>query len=146
MSLLTDKIFVKALRANTSLMAMLPAGDVYNTAIPVPDENVDNTQLPYIIVTFDSMTNNDSTKDSYEGDTDTVQVGIEVAASSRSSLSEIIEDIRSTVMSYFEAATEADDDYELVPLDYLITAGPVQYDSMKPCYWQTLHYQCDVNA
>jgi hypothetical protein len=24
-------------------------------------------------------------------------------------------------------------------------AQPVQYDSLKPCYWQRLTYQCDTN-
>ena len=50
MSLITDAIFVKALRSNAALIAQLPAGDVYNTAIALPDEDADNAPLPYIIV------------------------------------------------------------------------------------------------
>ena len=38
MSLQTDIIFVKALRSNAELIEQLPAGDVYNTAIALPDE------------------------------------------------------------------------------------------------------------
>ena len=63
MSLLTDIIFVKALRADENLMAQLPAGDVYNTAIALPDEDLDNAPLPYIIVSFDGLTNDVETKD-----------------------------------------------------------------------------------
>ena len=46
MSLQTDIIFVKALRADENLMAQLPAGDVYNTTIALPDEDLDNAPLP----------------------------------------------------------------------------------------------------
>ena len=46
MSLLTDIIFVKALRANAALMKELAAGDVYNTTIALPDEELDNAELP----------------------------------------------------------------------------------------------------
>ena len=60
MSLLTDIIFVKALRSNAALMSMLPAHDVYNTTIALPDEDMDNAPVPYIIVTFDGMQNEDS--------------------------------------------------------------------------------------
>ena len=28
--------------------------------------------------------------------------------------------------------------------DYQFSAEAVQYDSLKPCYWQALVYQCDV--
>ena len=30
-------------------------------------------------------------------------------------------------------------------MSYQFSADSVQYDSMKPCYWQTLHYQCEVS-
>ena len=52
MSLITDAIFVKALRSNTELIEQLPAGDVYNTAIALPEEEADNASVPYIIVSF----------------------------------------------------------------------------------------------
>ncbi|MBQ5756867.1 MAG: hypothetical protein IIV88_06385 [Erysipelotrichaceae bacterium] len=63
MSLQTDIIFVKALRANADLMKQLAAGDVYNTAIALPDEDLDNAPLPYVIVSFDGLTNDVETKD-----------------------------------------------------------------------------------
>lgn len=146
MSLQTDIIFVKALRSNQTLMAELPAGDVYNTAIALPEPDADNAPLPYIIVTFDSMTNDQSTKDGYEGDFDNVQIGIEVAAETRPQLCSLMEDIRTTVREYFENILDSDQDYHLVPLDYQLSASAVQYDDMKPCYWQSLNYSCDVNA
>ena len=29
-------------------------------------------------------------------------------------------------------------------MDYNFAAQQIQYDSLKPCYWQVLTYQCDV--
>ena len=78
MSLLTDIIFVKALRADETLMAKLAAGDVYNTTIALPDEDLDNAPLPYVIVSFDGLTNEVETKDDpYEGDSDNVTISVE---------------------------------------------------------------------
>lgn len=144
MSLLTDTIFVKALQADTELLAMLPAHDVYNTSIALPDRDLDNAPLPYVIVTFDGLVNDQSTKDSWEGDTDSVQVGIEVAAKTRSQLGQLAERIRHDVRTFFSSVADGDDLEASVPYDYQFTASDVYYDSWKPCYWQVLRYQCDV--
>ena len=147
MSLITDTIFVKALRSNPTLLAKLAAGDVYNTTIPVPDEELDNVPVPYVIVAFNGLTNADQTKDSlYEGPTDRVQISIEVVAQTRPQLGELVSDIRQTVREYFVNATTEDEDYHLIPLDYDFSAERVIYDDLKPAYGQTLNYQCEVNA
>ena len=146
MSLQTDIIFVRALRENQELMAQLPAGDVYNTAIALPEPEAENAPLPYIIVSFDGMTNDQTTKDSFEGDTDTVTIGIEVAASTRKELFDITQAVRTTVLGFFEQLPEDDEDFAEAPLDYQLSATAVNYDDLKPCYWQRLSYQCDVNA
>ena len=147
MSLQTDIIFVKALRANADLMAQLAAGDVYNTAIALPDEDLDNAPLPYAIVTFDGLTNDIDTKDDpFESDSDSVNISIEIAAKTRNELGQLAEAIRRQVHQYFINADPTDEDYELVPTDYQFSAQAVNYDSMKPCYWQVLSYQCDTNA
>jgi hypothetical protein len=147
MSLLNDIIFVKALRANADLMAQLAAGDVYNTAIALPDEDLDNAPLPYVIVTFDGLTNDIDTKDDpFESDSDSVNISIEIAAKTRNELGQLAEAIRRQVHQYFINADPTDEDYELIPHDYQFSAQAVNYDSMKPCYWQVLTYQCDTNA
>ena len=147
MSLITDAIFVKALRSNADLIAALPAGDVYNTAIALPDEEADNAPLPYIIVSFDGLNNQDTTKDNdYDGMTDTVTVGIEIAAETRPRLGELAVTVRKTIADYFRnlAQQPEDEDYALLPNAYTMQAQPVQYDSLKPCYWQQLQFQCDT--
>ena len=146
MSLITDKVFYNALRSNSEVMALV-SGRIESTSIPVPDEQFLNEPVPYIIITFDSLQNEGFTKDkSFEGDTDRVQVSIEVAADSRDALGDIMEAIRKAVIEYFEDEEgHAWDDYDYVPNSYTFSAGPIGYDSMKPCYYQTLQYQCDTN-
>lgn len=147
MSLITDAIFVKALRSNADLIAQLPAGDVYNTAIALPDEDADNAPLPYVIVSFDGLNNQDTTKDNdYDGLTDTVTIGIEIAAETRPKLGELARIVRKTLREYFREhqGDDSDEDYQLIPDDMTFSAQPVQYDSLKPCYWQQLTYQCDT--
>ena len=148
MSLQTDIIFAKALRSNAELIAQLPAGGVYNTAIALPDEELDNAKVPYIIVSFDGLNNQDTTKDSsYDGLTDMVTVGIEIAAKTRPQLAELAIMVRDTIRDYFRqhVASRDDEDYQLIPNSYQLQAQQVQYDSLKPCYWQQLAYQCDTD-
>lgn len=147
MSLQTDIIFVKALRANADLMAQLAAGDVYNTSIALPDEDLDNAPLPYIIVSFDGLTNDVETKDDpYEGDSDRVTISIEIAAKTRPELGQLAEAVRHQVHDYFVEADPTDEDADMIPLDYQFSAQQVNYDQMKPCYWQVLTYQCDTKS
>lgn len=145
MSLQTDIIFVKAIKSDASILAMLKAGDVYNTTIAMPDEDLDNAPVPYAIVAFDGLVNDQSTKDDYEGDTDTVTVYIEIAARTRPELGTIAKKIRKAVRRYFMESDETDEDHGVVPYDYQFSASRVSYDPLKPCYWQTLTYQCDMN-
>ena len=150
MSLVTDIAFVAALQSNTTLMAKLAAKKVYNTSIAVPDKDLINAPLPYIIVSFDGLQNDTSTKDcSYDAEEDKVQIGIEIAARSRRKLGELAQDVRDTVRSYFEnysaPSSEMEEDLtDIIPDDYTFSANGVQYDPDKPCYFQTLTYNCDT--
>lgn len=108
----------------------------------MPDEDAENVPVPYVIVTFNGLNNEGTTKDDpFEGDTDVVQIGVEVTAVNREQLAELTQLVRSTIHDYL---TEDVDDERQTIDDYQFSAEAVQYDSMKPCYWQTLRYQCDV--
>lgn len=145
MSLQTDIIFARAIRANDSIMETI-GQRLYNTAIPLPDEDADNVPVPYVILSLDALTNEQSTKDDmpYEGDEDNVQVGVTIAAETREQLAELAIAIRRQIRDFFTYMPDDDDDHELVPLDYQMSAQAVQYDSLKPCYWQRLSYQCET--
>ena len=50
------------------------------------------------------------------------------------------------MIAYFEDTEgHTSEDYDLVPQDYVLSSGPIQYDPIKPCYYQTLTYNCDTN-
>lgn len=146
MSLITDKVFYNALRSNAELVALV-GGRIESTSIPVPDDQLDNEPVPYVIITFDGLQNEGFTKDNdFEGDTDKVQVSITVTARSRDELGNIMQKIRQTVIEYFEdTESHAWDDYSYIPQNYTLTASSVEYDGDKPCYYQTLTYNCDTN-
>ena len=143
MSLATDSIFIAAIQSNHALVERI-GGRLYGTAIPLPDEDADNVDVPYIIVTFDGLNNDDSTKDQpYEGDYDKVNIGVEVTAESLTSIHELTHIIRQTILDYIRGKKETEGD-EFPIDDYQLSAQAIQFDSLKPCYWQVLKYQCDV--
>jgi hypothetical protein len=147
MSLRTDIIFVKALSSNSQLVESLPARGIYNTSIPLPDAEMLNAAIPYIIVRMTGVTNDASNKDeAFEGESDTVNIEVEICAETRTELGEMAEDVRTTIREYFEDADPEDEDYGLVPVDYQFGATAVMYDPDKPCFYQSLTYQCDTNA
>jgi hypothetical protein len=94
--------------------------------------------VPYVIVTFDGLTNDQGTKDDrYESEYDTVNIGVEVAARNIDELHSLTQMVRDTILRYIRAN-------ETAIMDYNFAAQPIQFDSLKPCYWQTLTYQCDT--
>ena len=146
MSLATDSIFITALQSNSELLEALgydpETGEnarLYCTAIPLPDEDADNVPVPYVIVTFDGLTNDQGTKDDrYESEYDTVNIGVEVIARNINELHDMTQMVRDTILSYIR-------ENDTAIMDYNFAAQQIQFDSRKPCYWQVLTYQCDVN-
>ena len=137
MSLATDSIFIAAIQSNPALVEQI-GGRLYGTAIPLPDEDADNVPVPYIIVTFNGLNNQNETKDDvYESNNDTVNIGVEVTGETIDKLHELTKAVRDTILSYFRS-------HETDISDYTFSADAIQYDSLKPCYWQTLRYQCEV--
>lgn len=145
MSLHTDKIFFRALNSDTNGIRKVTGGRIYNTSIPVPDQQLDNEPLPYIIITFDGLTNEGLTKDSsFEGDEDKVQIGISVVAEDRDSLGALIQAVRDRIDTYFVTLQPDAADYDLIPDDYVLSASHVGYDPYKPSFFQSLTYNCDT--
>lgn len=145
MSLQTDRIFFEALKSDATVMR-LTGGRIYNTAIPLPDEDADNVPAPYIIITFDGLTNQNDSKDYvYEGDFDQVRISLEMVAVTRDALATLAERVRSVVRSFFENYADDGDLYDLVPVEYDYTASDVSYDADKPCFVQRMTYQCLTN-
>ena len=137
MGLATDSIFVAALSQSEDVMEAI-GGRLYGTAIPLPDEDADNVPVPYAIVTFDGLNNDETTKDdTFESDLDKVQIGIEITAKTLGGLHDLTQMVRDVIHDYLTANDTA-------IVDYRFSAQAIQFDSLKPCYWQVLSYQCDV--
>ena len=138
MGLATDSIFIAALSASEDIMEAT-GGRIYGASIPCPDKELENTPVPYLIVTFESLQNGGQTKDDlYEGSEDKVQISIEVVGQTLGHLHDLTQMVRDVILSYFRTNATAVEDYDF-------SASAISYDSAKPCYWQVLSYQCEVN-
>ena len=160
MSLITDIVFKEAIMSNAEIRAIVtpaatsyqahPQPRIYNVAIPVPDEDLDNVQVPYIIIMPGTGVNGMSTKDDYEGDTDTVNIEILVATTTRGQLGKLMKMIRNAVQDFISDYTPPEDDdaedlSEEIPIDYTLRWSEVFFNAYKPCYYQSFYYQCDTN-
>ena len=143
MSLATDSIFVAALKGNSELMSQI-GGRVYSTAIPLPDEQAENVPVPYLIVTFDGLTNDqDSKDDPFESASDKVTVSIFLVDKSREALADLAQSVRTTIHDYMTQQLSEDENFPIQ--DYEFTAESVRFEASKPCHWQVFTYVCDVN-
>ena len=135
-----DEIIYAALTANSELSSL--AGGIHSTCIEVPPTDADNTPLPYIIITDDPFQNGQGTKDNvWEGNVDSVQAGVEIAADSPKEVKRLRRLVRKAVADYIETA-----DLENVPYLQNLTNEGIAWDWTKPCYYDTLHYQADMDV
>ena len=134
-----DEILYNALRSDAELMQAV-GGRIVSTCFEVGPDEQDNTQLPYIIVTDGGVQNAPQTKDTtWESHEDTATAGIEVSAKSPGEVRRLIKMARRAVAEYIRTIDYA----ERPDLQSVHTEG-VAWDWTKPCYWDTLVYQCIV--
>lgn len=148
MGLLTDTIFIKALRSDSVLMAALPSHNVYNN-VADPDYDMQNVAVPYIIVNNDGGGNESKTKDSnFESDEDIVNISIRIVAKSRQELAQMSLRVRKTINDYFLAAYirnsdgEGQDGDELAPVDYTFRFSDIAHNVEKPSHTIVFYYDC----
>lgn len=133
-----DEIIYTAITANATLVS-LTDGRIKSTTFEVPPTKEDNTQLPYIVIYEDQSQNDQGTKDNvWESNRDTVNVGVEIAATSPADVKRIRKLIRKAVMDY--VFSNKTDIIELLSLAY----DGIQWFWEKPCYYDTLHYSCEM--
>lgn len=138
-----DEIIYDAILADEALMAAI-GGRVVSTCFEVSPDEKDNTPLPNIIVTDDGFQNQDTTKDSvWEGEDDEVQVTVDIAAKSPNEVKDLVRMVRRAVSRYIIGMYE---NHEVIPeLDKLSSDG-LQWDWMRPCYYQKLTYNCAIKS
>ena len=136
-----DELFFNALKADANLVAAV--GDrIESTCFEVSPDGDDNTPLPCIIVTDDGLTNNIGTKDpEWESDEDRVQASVEVDAESPKAVKRLIRMVRRAINNYVNSLAEQHED---IPYLQSIQSNGVAWDWIKPCYYSTITYQCDV--
>lgn len=133
-----DEIIYAALTANETLSSET-GGRIYSTCIEVPPTDDDNTPLPYIIIMEEPSQNDQGTKDSvWESNTDIVNVGVIVNATSPSEVKRLRKLVRASIGSYVESMTDD------IPYLRQASRDGINWDWTKPCYYDTLHYQCDM--
>ena len=135
-----DEIIYDALTADNGI-GLLLRGGIHSTCIEVPPTEDDNTPLPYIIITDDPFQNETGTKDDlWESDTDRVQASVEIAANSPAEVKQLRRMVRQAI-----AAHVASLHYDQTPQLVSSSNDGIAWDWLKPCYYDRLHYQCDVN-
>lgn len=135
-----DEIFYNAITADAGIME-LTGGRIRSTSFEVPPTDADNTPLPYIIITDDPMQDEAGTKDDeWESDWDSVQAGIEIGAASPRKVKELRRMVRHAIAVYVSGMTEN------APMLRSFSNEGISWDWEKPCYWDRLHYQCDIEV
>ena len=133
-----DEIIYDALTADNGI-GLLLRGGIHSTCIEVPPTEDDNTPLPYIIITDDPFQNDLGTKDDvWEGCTDRVQASVEIAADSPAAVKELRRKVRRAIAAHVATLQEP-------PYMVSVSNDGIAWDWLKPCYYDRLHYQCDVN-
>lgn len=138
-----DEIIYDAIQADAALMTAI-GERVVSTCFEVSPDETDNTPLPNIIVTDDGFQNQDTTKDSvWEGEDDEVQVTVDIAAKSPNEVKDLVRMVRRAVSRYIIGMYG---NHEVIPeLDKLSSDG-LQWDWMRPCYYQKLTYNCAIKS
>ena len=134
-----DEIIYDALTADNGI-GLLLRGGIHSTCIEVPPTEDDNTPLPYIIITDDPFQNETGTKDDlWESDTDRVQASVEIAANSPAEVKQLRRMVRQAIAAHVASLPYAD-----TPQLVSSSNDGIAWDWLKPCYYDRLHYQCDV--
>ena len=136
-----DELFFNALMADADLVLAV-SGRIESTCFEVSPDGEDNTQLPCIIVTDDGLTNQPTDKDvEWESSQDRVQASVEVSAKDPKDVKTLIRMVRKAIANYISSLYDNGED---IPTLQSIQTNGVAWDWMKPCYHETITYQCDV--
>ena len=135
-----DEIIYDALKANETIVEET-GGRIKSTCFEVPPTEDDNTPIPYIIITDDPYQNEMGTKDSvWEGNTDHVQASVIIAADSPASVKRLRRLVRKAIGDYI---VENRTGYIYLTAE---SNDGIQWDWSKPCYYDTIHYSCDMDV
>ena len=134
-----DDIIYAAITGDSSLVS-LTDGNIVTCCFEIPPDIEDNTPLPYIIIVEDPTQNEQGTKDDvWDSDYDSAQVSIEIAATTKAEVKQLRRMVRKAIREYVSIM-----DYASRPDLKSFSNEGIAWDWLKPCYYDRLHYQCDV--
>ncbi len=138
-----DQLIYNAICADSELMTTI-GNRVESTCFEVSPDAKDNTPLPYIVIRDEGKQPARETKDD-DWMPSMWQVGaaIEVGAKDPKEVDDIAMMAMNAVNNYI---TDLYNQGEYIPnlLEGFPKTDGVQWDWMKPCYWDLVHYVCDV--
>ena len=136
-------IFLDAITADADLHEATN-GNIVSTCFEIPPDELDNTPLPNIIVTNDGFQNNYDTKDDvWESNVDMVQASVDVAASTPKEVDGLVAKVRAAIQSYILDMYEDDENIPELQPGFPSSQG-IEWDWIKPCYYQKITYQCII--
>ena len=143
MTLELDEILYNALVADATLTSYIGGQDrITSTCFEVSPDEKDNTPVPCIIVTDDGFHATDTNKDvEWEPSEDNVQASVEVDAESPKEAKKIIRMVRRAIAVHINTLAAQGKD---IPHLVNVQTNGVAWDWMKPCYHETISYQCKV--
>ena len=138
-----DEIIYDAICADEGLMELIGGSKrVTSTCFETPPDQDDNTPVPNIIITDDGFQAQVFTKDDvWDTDNDSVQATVDIAGRSPEEVKTLVRRVRKAVNDYIRRMYEGG---EAIPSLQSLTSDGVQWDWMKPCYYQKLYYTCVV--
>jgi len=135
------EIFYDAIKADATLMEAI-GNRVTSTCFEVPPDELDNTPVPNIIITDDGFVNSHSTKDVvWESDEDVVQATVDIAAGSPGEVNQLVSSVRKAIETYIVQMYQSGQGTPELQEGYPTSQG-IEWDWMKPCYYQKVMYQC----
>ena len=138
-----DQLIYNAICADSELMTTI-GSRVESTCFEVSPDAKDNTPLPYIVIRDEGKQPAQATKDD-DWMPSMWQMGaaIEVGAKDPKEVDDIAMMAMRAVNNYI---TTLYNQGEYIPnlLEGFPKTDGVQWDWMKPCYWDLVHYVCDV--
>ena len=128
-------------QAETESSEEVPAR-ILSTCIEVSPMDEDKTPIPYIIIAEEPSQNDQGTKDStWESGVDIVNVGVLVCGESPKQVKLMRRMVRAAINGYVVEMVSSERPYLCSRSD-----DGIAWDWTKPCYHDTLHYQCEVDA
>lgn len=138
-----DKLIFDAISADADLMQAV-GSNVKSTCIEVSPDEKDKTSLPYLLIIDEGKAPTDSTKDDgWMPSQWRVTAGVEVAGKSPNAVDDLTMKVMKAISNHIKTLSANGEDIPCLNEGYPKTQG-IAWDWTKPCYFDTVLYQCDI--